>query len=179
MLTFMPCFPLARHHVWIYRAVGCVRHDFDRIKIAVVDLFQPNRLPDARCERVAASGSVVTVAFLPDVLRPLRSRSSAKTTGVFFHDCRAAVISNLLLCSFCNPSSNKREKTFFVLSLFAEVRQAQAHRRLILALSAQRGDAQHDDGHDIGEHFVQFLDRQIHAGGDVHMQDVQTAEENG
>ena len=51
-------------------------------------------------------------------------------------------------------------------------------RWLVLPLLAQAGDAQHHDGHNVGEHFVQFLHRRVRAGRDVHVQDVESTEEN-
>ena len=81
-----------------------------------------------------------------------------------------------------NETKIRREKTrrkMLFLSFFSEVRQAQALRRLILTLFAQAGEAQHNDGDDIGQHFVQFLYGGIGAGGNVHMQNVEAAKEDG
>ena len=63
------------------------------------------------------------------------------------------------------------------LSVLSEIGQAQRLRGLLVPLVSQGRNDQHDDGNHIGEHLVQFLDSKIHAGGDVHMEDIETAKQ--
>ena len=56
--------------------------------------------------------------------------------------------------------STRRGSSIY-LPFFSKVWQPQMLRRLVLPLLAQAGDAQHHDGHDVGEHFVQFLHRRV------------------
>ena len=62
-------------------------------------------------------------------------------------------------------------------SIFSEIRQAQRLRRLLVSLISQRGNDQHDDGDHIGQHLIELLDGQIHAGGDIHVKNVKAAEQ--
>ena len=80
------------------------------------------------------------------------------------------------MCLVMN-SEPKKERSG--LPLLSEIGQSQACRGLALALVAQAGEDQHDDGDDVGEHLVELLHGQVHAGGNVHVQDVQPAEEEG
>ena len=66
-----------------------------------------------------------------------------------------------------------------VLSVFSEVGQTQRCGGLLVTLVAQGGNNKNNDGDKVGQHLVQLLDGKVHAGGDVHMQDVKTAEEEG
>ena len=66
-----------------------------------------------------------------------------------------------------------------VLPLLAEVAQTQACRRLLFLVVPQAGDHQHHHGDHIGQHLVQLLHGHLGAGGDVQIQNVQAAEQNG
>ena len=66
-----------------------------------------------------------------------------------------------------------------VLPLLSEVAEAQTCRRLLFHVVAQAGDHQHHHGDHIRQHLVQLLHGHLAAGGDVQIQDVQAAEQDG
>ena len=66
-----------------------------------------------------------------------------------------------------------------VLPFLSEVAEAQACRRLLFHVVAQAGDHQHHHGDHIRQHLVQLLHGHLAAGGDVQIQDVQAAKQDG
>ena len=64
-------------------------------------------------------------------------------------------------------------------ALLPEVGETQARGGLILPLFAHGDDDEHHQGDDVGDHLVELLHRQVQAGGDVEIQDVEAAEEDG
>ena len=67
----------------------------------------------------------------------------------------------------------------FSLSFFPEIAQPQTCWRLVLPLIPDAGEHQYNDCDDIRRHLVQFLHGKICASRDVHMQNIQSAEQEG
>ena len=61
------------------------------------------------------------------------------------------------------------------LSFFSEIRKPQRGGGLIFTLGAHGGDDKHNDGDNIGRHLVDFLDGKVGAGGDVYIENIQSA----
>ena len=79
----------------------------------------------------------------------------------------------------CGGKAADRRRMTKVLPLLSEVAEAQTCRRLLFLVVAQAGDHQHHHGDHIRQHLVQLLHGHLAAGGDVQIQDVQAAEQDG
>ena len=107
------------------------------------------------------------------------------------HPIQDMLLPLLSLWSFLFFSASKKpcslyELHGFVVSVFlflpflAEIRYAKAFRRLIFPLASDAGDDQHHQGNHVGNHLIKLLVLHvIHTGGDVQIDDVQTAEQEG
>jgi len=79
----------------------------------------------------------------------------------------------------CGGKAADRRRMTKVLPFLSEVAEAQACRRLLFLVVPQAGDHQHHHGDHIRQHLVQLLHGHLAAGGDVQIQDVQAAEQDG
>ena len=76
---------------------------------------------------------------------------------------------------FANAEWRDRENT---LSFFAEIRNAQALRGLVLSLLFHAGDDEHDQRDDVRKHLVELLEGEVHACRDVQVEDIKAAEQD-